>query len=294
MRQKIFKGAATALITPFTKDGTGIDYESFGKIIDFQIESGINALVICGTTGEASTMPDKEHIAVMKYAIEKINKRVPVICGVGSNDTMHGINLAVQTEKMGADALLVVTPYYNKTSQEGLYRHFKMTAEVVGIPLILYNVPSRTNLNINPETLVRLAEIKNIVAIKECNINQLADVKRLMPEDFSIYSGNDDQIIYNLAVGGNGVISVLSNIMPAYTSQMTEKYFNGDITGSCKMQLDAMPLINALFSEVNPIPVKAAMKLMDYCNGVVRMPLVDISNKNLEILKNEMTKFNLI
>ena len=292
MKKVIFKGTATALITPFTNDG--IDYESFGKLIDFQIEKGINALVICGTTGEAAAMPDDEHIEAMKFAVDKTAGRVPVICGTGSNDTKHGINLSREAQRIGADALLLVTPYYNKTSQEGLYQHFKMTAEAVDIPVIMYNVPSRTNLNMAPETVARLAAIDNIAAIKECNLTQLADVRRLTPDDFLIYSGNDDQIIYNLVMGGSGVISVLSNVMPEYTVQMTAKFFGGAIAESRKMQLDVMPLLNALTGDVNPIPVKAAMKLMGYCNGILRLPLVELQEKNLAVLKNEMAKWNLI
>ena len=292
MKTKIFTGAATALVTPFTENG--IDYENFGRLIDMQIEQGINALVICGTTGEASTMPDEEHLAVLKFAIDKIAKRVPVICGTGSNDTLHGIELCKEAEALGADALLCVTPYYNKTTQEGLYQHFKAMADAVSIPMILYNVPTRTGINLAPTTIARLAEIDNIVAVKECNLTQMADVRRLTPEDFSIYSGNDDQIPYNLVMGGSGVISVLSNIAPAYVVEMIEKFFAGDVAGCRKMQLDAIPLCNALFSEVNPIPAKAAVEMMGYCNGIVRMPLVPISEKNREILYAEMKNFGLI
>ena len=292
MRKEIFKGAATALITPFTQ--TGVDWDSFEKLINIQIEAGINALVICGTTGEASTMPDDEHLEVIRFAVEKAAGRVPIIGGTGSNDTRHGIKLSQGAEAFGADALLLVTPYYNKTSQEGLYQHFKALADSVNIPIVLYNVPTRSSVNISPETTAQLAQIDNIVAVKECNLAQLADVRRLTPEDFSIYSGNDDQILYNLAMGGSGVISVLSNIMPAYTTRMTSKYFSGDIEGSRKMQLDAMPLINALFCDVNPIPVKAAMALMGYCNGLLRMPLINMAADKLSVLKNEMAKFNLI
>lgn len=292
MKYQNFKGAATALITPFTE--SGVDYDSFGRLIDMQIQQGIHALVVCGTTGEASTMPDEEHMAVMKFAISKTAGRVPVICGTGSNDTTHGIHLSRGAEKLGADMLLLVTPYYNKTSQEGLYQHFKATAESVSIPVMLYNVPSRTGINMTAATVARLAEIDNIVAVKECNLNQLAEVRRLTPEDFAIYIGNDDQALYCLAAGGSGVISVLSNIAPKYVAEMTEKFFAGDIEGSRKMQLDALPLCSALFSDVNPIPVKAAAKLMGYGTGLLRMPLVDLSAQNLEILKAEMKQFGLI
>ncbi len=277
MKTKIFTGAATALVTPFTENG--IDFENFGRLIEMQIEQGINALVICGTTGEASTMPDAEHISVLKFAIDKVAKRVPVICGTGSNDTLHGIELCKEAEALGADALLCVTPYYNKTTQEGLYQHFKAT---------------RTGINIAPATIARLAEIDNIVAVKECNLAQMADVRRLTPEDFSIYSGNDDQVPYNLVMGGSGVISVLSNLAPAYVVEMIAKFYAGDVAGCRKMQLDAIPLCNALFSEVNPIPAKAAMEMMGYCNGIVRMPLVPISEKNRDVLRAEMKAFGLI
>lgn len=292
MKTKIFTGAATALVTPFTENG--VDFENFGRLIEMQIEQGINALVVCGTTGEASTMPDAEHISVLKFAIEKVAKRVPVICGTGSNDTAHGIELCKEAEALGADALLCVTPYYNKTTQEGLYQHFKAMADAVSIPMILYNVPTRTGINIAPATVARLAEVENIVAVKECNLTQMADVRRLTPEDFSIYSGNDDQIPYNLVMGGSGVISVLSNVAPAYVVEMTKKFFDGDIAGCRKMQLDAIPLCNALFCEVNPIPAKAAVEMMGYCNGIVRMPLVPISEKNKEVLRAEMKAFGLI
>ncbi len=292
MKTKIFTGAATAIATPFSD--TGVDYESFGRHIEMQIENGINALVVCGTTGEASTMPDEEHLAVIKFAIDKVAGRVPVICGTGSNDTVHGTALSIAAEKLGADAVLLVSPYYNKSSQEGLYRHFKIIAESIKIPVILYNVPTRTGVNIAPATIARLAELPNIVAVKECNLAQMAEVRRLVPEDFSIYSGNDDQVPYNLVMGGSGVISVLSNIAPKYTVEMVKKFFDGDVEGCRKMQLDALPLCNALFSDVNPIPIKAALKLMGYCNGKLRLPLVEISEKNLELLKTEMTKFGLI
>jgi len=292
MKTRIFEGAATALVTPFTE--SGIDYVSFGELIEMQIEQGIDALVVCGTTGEASTMPDDEHLEVIKYAIDKVNKRVPVICGTGSNDTAHGIRLAQEAEKHGADALLIVTPYYNKSSQEGLYQHFKVIADSVKTPIILYNVPSRTSVNLAPATISRLAEIENIVAIKECNINQLADVRRLTPPDFLIYSGNDDQVIYNLVMGGSGVISVVSNLAPKYMADMVGKYVSGDVEGARRRQLNVLPLCSALFCDVNPIPVKAAAALMGYGNGLLRMPLVSMSESNLEFLKREMTEFGLI
>lgn len=293
MKKTIFTGAGTALITPFTEDG--VDYDSLGKLIEFQISEGIDAIVSCGTTGEASTMPDDEHLEVIKYTVEKVAGRVPVIAGTGSNDTRHSIKLSEKAAEYGADAILSVTPYYNKTTQRGLYEHFKATADSVDIPVVLYNVPSRTGVNINPETVLELYGVENIVAVKECNISQLAELARIMPEDFSIYSGNDDQVIYNLIAGGKGIISVLSNVVPKYVHQMTSKYFaDHDIEGCRRMQLDALPLINAIMCEVNPIPVKTAVSLMGMCEDRVRMPLVTMSEKNRPRLVEEMKKFNLI
>mgnify|MGYP000930992353 FL=1 len=292
MRKPIFTGSGVAIVTPFKDDR--VDYEKLEELIEFQIKEGTDCIVVCGTTGEASTMPDEEHISVIKFTVEKVNKRVPVIAGTGSNDTRHAIKLSKEAEEVGADALLSVTPYYNKTTQKGLYEHFKAIAESIRIPVVLYNVPSRTNLNINPETMKALSEIENIVAVKECNLSQVGDVINLCGSDFTVYSGEDANVLPLLALGGKGVISVMANIIPKDTHDLVAKFMDGDIEGSRKIQLKALNLIKALFIEVNPIPVKAAMNLMGMNVGKCRMPLVDMSEKNLEILKKSMQDYGLI
>ncbi|HEY9062616.1 MAG TPA: 4-hydroxy-tetrahydrodipicolinate synthase [Pseudobacteroides sp.] len=292
MTKPIFTGSGVAIVTPFTDDG--IDFNKLGELIDYQIREGTDALVICGTTGEASTMPDEEHKAAIKFAVEKVNKRVPVIAGTGSNDTRHAIELSKYAEEVGADAILSVTPYYNKTSQRGLVEHFKAIANSIKIPVILYNVPSRTNLNICPETVKALSEIDNIVAIKECNINQVGDIINLCGDKITVYSGNDDLVVPLLSLGGKGVISVMANIIPKDTHDMVAKYLSGDVEGSKNLQLKTLNLIKALFVDVSPIPVKAAMNLMGMNVGSCRMPLVDMSDKNLDILKNSMKEYGLL
>jgi len=291
-RKRVFTGSGVAIVTPFKDDG--VDFEKLGELIEFQIREGTDALIICGTTGEASTMPDEEHKTVIKFAVEKVNKRIPVIAGTGSNDTRHAIELSRYAEEVGADAILSVTPYYNKTTQKGLYEHFKAIAKSISIPVILYNVPSRTNLNINPETMQALCECENIVAVKECNFHQVGEVINLCGPDFTVYSGEDAMTVPLLSLGGKGVISVMANIIPRYTRDMVHKYLNGDTESSRNMQLAVLPLLKALFSEVNPIPIKAAMNLMGLNVGKCRMPLVDMSAKNLELLKAELRKFGLI
>ncbi|MDP4180236.1 MAG: 4-hydroxy-tetrahydrodipicolinate synthase [Bacillota bacterium] len=291
MTKPVFTGSGVAIVTPFTDDG--IDFSKLGELIDFQIREGTDSIVICGTTGEASTMPDAEHKATIKYAVEKVNKRVPVIAGAGSNDTRHAIALSRYAEEVGADAILSVTPYYNKTSQKGLYEHFKAIANSIKIPVILYNVPSRTNLNINVETVKSLSQIENIVAIKECNINQVGDIINLCGEDFTVYSGNDDLILPLLAMGGKGVISVMANIIPKDTHDLVAKFLEGDLEGSKKLQLKTLDLIKALFIDVSPIPVKAAMNLMGMNVGKCRMPLVELNEKNLDALKLAMKTYGL-
>ena len=273
MKKTIFKGAATAIVTPLTKDG--IDYEQFGRLIDWQIEEGIDAIVVCGTTGEASTLTDEEHRDAIAYAVKKVNGRVPVIAGTGSNDTAYAIELTQFACEAGADAILLVTPYYNKATQKGLIESFRAVADVSTKPIILYNVPSRTGCNILPATAAILAEHPNIVAIKEAsgNISQIAELAALTRGKLEIYSGNDDQIVPIMSLGGIGVISVLSNPMPKATAELCRKFFEGDVAGAAKMQLDLLPLINALFCEVNPIPVKAAMAAMGYCENYLRLPL---------------------
>lgn len=292
MRKPIFTGSGVAIVTPFTDDG--VDFGKLEELIEFQIKEGTDALIICGTTGEASTMPDDEHKSVIKFAVEKVKGRIPVIAGTGSNDTRHAIELSKYAEEVGSDAILTVTPYYNKTTQKGLYEHFKAIANSIKIPVVLYNVPSRTNLNINPETVKALSEIENIVAVKECNLSQVGDIINLCGKDFTVYSGNDDQVVPLLAMGGKGVISVMANIIPKDTHNLVSKFLEGDIEGSREIQLKALNLIKALFIEVSPIPIKAAMNLMGMNVGKCRMPLVDISEKNLTILKNSMEEYGLI
>ena len=283
-KKRVFEGAATALVTPLTENG--IDYDAFGKLIDWQIDSGIDALVICGTTGEASTLNDEDHIAAIAYAAKRINKRVPLIAGTGSNDTAHAIKLATLAEKAGADSLLVVTPYYNKTSQRGLIRYYTDIADAVSIPIILYNVPSRTGVNIEPATFVALADHPNIVAIKEANgnLSKIVETMSLVNGKLDLYSGNDDQIVPLLSLGGCGVISVLSNLLPQETHELCASFFRGDVTKSASMQFKYLKLINALFSDVNPIPVKAAMAAMGYCENYLRAPLLPMEDTAREKL----------
>ncbi|MEG6586636.1 4-hydroxy-tetrahydrodipicolinate synthase [Dendrosporobacter sp. 1207_IL3150] len=292
MRKSLFIGSAVAIVTPFHNDA--VNYPALAELIEFQIKGGSDAIVVCGTTGEASTMPDDEHIDVIKFAVEKINKRVPVIAGTGSNDTRHAIELTKAAEAVGADGILSVTPYYNKATQKGLYEHFKIIANNVNIPIVLYNVPSRTNLNMNPETIKALSEIDNIIAVKECNLGQVGDVVNLCGEDFSVYSGDDNTILPVLSLGGKGVISTMANIIPQDTHNIVTKFFQGDINGAIKMQLNALNLIKALFSEVNPIPIKAAVNLLGYKAGECRMPLTELSESNLAILRAEMKNYGLI
>lgn len=284
----IFKGSAVALVTPFTENG--VDFEKLGKLVEYHIENHTDALVVCGTTGEATTMSDDEQLAVIKYVVDKVQKRIPVIAGTGSNNTAHSIYLSQKAEKLGADALLIITPYYNKANQRGLKLHFEEIAKSVHLPIILYNVPGRTSMNIKPSLVAELAKIDNIVAVKEASgdLAQVAEIARLVPDDFAIYSGNDDSIVQLLSVGGSGVISVLANVCPKETHDLVQKFLDGDIEGSRKLQLDMMPLINALFIEVNPIPVKTAMNLLGFEVGNLRLPLAEMDEKNLEVLRQEL------
>ena len=295
MKHTIFKGAAVALITPFNADGT-INYDEFGKIIDDQIAGGTDAIVVCGTTGEPSTMPDEENIEAMQFAVDYTKKRVPVIAGTGSNDTAYCIELSEKAEKMGADALLLVTPYYNKCTQKGLKLHYEAVASKVDLPMILYSVKSRTGVNIAPETLAELSKIDNIVAVKEASgdISQVAKIAALCGDRLDIYSGNDDQIIPVLALGGVGVISVLSNVAPRLTHDMVMDYLNGNTEKALASQLSVLDLVDALFCEVNPIPVKTAMNLLGYNAGPLRLPLCEMEEKNLETLKAALKHHNLI
>ena len=294
MKKTIFTGAATAIITPMNE--SGVDYESFGRLIDWQIEEGIDAIVVAGTTGEASTLTDEEHKECIRFAVEKVGGRVPVIAGTGSNDTAYAIELSKYAEEVGADALLLVTPYYNKATQNGLIASFTAVADAVSIPCILYNVPSRTGCNILPKTVKELAKHPNIVAIKEAsgNISQIAELAALVGDDIDIYSGNDDQIVPILSLGGKGVISVLSNPMPKETSLMCKMFFEGDIAGARKLQLELLPFVNALFSEVNPIPVKACMNEMGFCKNDIRLPLTEMEQEHRNTLKEIMRGHGLI
>lgn len=294
MKNTIFKGCGTAIATPFTEDG--VNFEEFGKLLEEQIKQEVDAIIVCGTTGESATMTDKERKDTIKFAIDKVAKRAKVIAGTGSNNTRAAIELSKYAESVGADGILVVTPYYNKTTQAGLIEHYKAIAEAVTLPIIMYSVPSRTGVNINPETCVELSKIKNIVAIKEAsgNLSQVAKIAALCRDNLDIYSGNDDQIVPILSLGGKGVISVLSNVMPRYTHDMTQKFFDGKILEATQMQLDAIDLIEALFSEVNPIPVKYALNLMGYNYGKPRLPLVELSVKNQERMREAMKNHNLI
>ena len=295
MKKTIFTGAGVAIVTPMNEDGS-INFDKLGELIDFNIENGTDAIVICGTTGESATMTDEEHIACIKYAVERTNHRVPVIAGTGSNHTEYAVNLSKKAEELGADALLCVTPYYNKTSQAGLIAHFTAIANAVNIPIILYNVPSRTGVNILPETLVKLAEIDNITAVKEAsgNISQVAKIAALCGDKIDIYSGNDDQIVPIMSLGGKGVISVLSNCMPKETHEITALCLENKYDEARKLQLELLDFINALFSDVNPIPVKEALNLMGFNAGECRLPLVKMSDEKIEKLKATMNKLGLI
>lgn len=291
----IFKGSAVALVTPFDESGN-INFEKIKELVEFQIANGTDAIVACGTTGEASTMNDDEHLSAIKAIVDAVDKRIPVIAGTGGNDTAHSIYMSQEAEKLGADALLIITPYYNKANKSGLRKHFVSIANSVKLPIILYNVPSRTKVNIPPALVADLANnVDNIVALKEAcgDLAQVAEVCRLVPEGFAVYSGNDDSILPLLSVGGSGVISVLANICPRETHDLVAKFFEGDIDGSRKLQLGMKPLIDALFIEVNPVPVKTAVNLMGFNVGDLRLPLAEMEEQNLEVLKRELVNWGL-
>lgn len=287
-----FTGSGVAIVTPF--DGLKTNYDELGRLIEYHISNKTDSIIICGTTGEASTMPDAEHLAAIEYTVKKVNKRIPVIAGTGSNDTAHAIELTKKAEELGADGILSVTPYYNKTTQNGLVQHFTAIAESVKIPVILYNVPSRTGMSFSIDTLKKLAKVENIAAVKEAsgNISYMAKVAAEVPELY-IYSGNDDMIVPALSLGGKGVISVVANILPEETHNICEYYFNGDVEKSRDLQLKMLDLINSLFIEVNPVPIKTAMNLLGFNAGNLRMPLVEMDSTNLETLKKSMTDFGL-
>lgn len=292
----IFRGAGVAIVTPMKANGE-VDYDQFRDLIEFQIAGGTDSIVVCGTTGEASTLTHEEHLDVIKYCVEVVAGRIPVIAGTGSNCTQTAIYLSREAAKYGVDGLLLVSPYYNKATQNGLYAHFKAVAESVDIPILLYNVPSRTGCNILPETIVRLCkDVKNIVGVKEAsgNISQITQLAALAEGKVDIYSGNDDQIVPILALGGLGVISVLSNVAPRQTHEICEKFFQGDVAGSRKLQLEAINLCSALFCEVNPIPIKKALELMGKCSGYLRMPLTEMEEKNTLRLKTAMEQYGIL
>ena len=294
MKKILFKGCGTAISTPFKNDG--INYDEFKKLIEFQINQNVDSIIVCGTTGESATMSDDEKKDVIKFVVDTVNKRVPVIAGTGSNNTKKAIELSKYAESVGADGLLIVTPYYNKTTQNGLIEHYHAIAKEVSLPIILYNVPSRTGLNIEPETCLELSKIDNIVAIKEAssNISQIAKIASLCKDNLYIYSGNDDQIVPILSLGGIGVISVLSNIKPKFVHDMIYDYLNGNIESAKEKQLKSLSLINMLFSEVNPIPIKEALNILGFNYGIPRLPLIKLSNSKKEKLENIIKEFNQI
>ncbi len=292
----LFKGAGVAIVTPMNENKE-VNFEKLAELLEFQISNGTDAIISCGTTGEASTLTHEEHLEVIKFCVDKVAGRVPVIAGTGSNCTNTASYLSVESEKLGADGLLIVGPYYNKATQNGLYEHFKTIADAVKIPIILYNVPSRTGCNIAPQTVVRLCkDVENIVGVKEAsgNIAQVAELAALANGCVDIYSGNDAEIVPILSLGGAGVISVLSNVAPKQTHDMCQKYFEGDVVGSCKLQLDAIELCGALFCEVNPIPVKKALNLMGMEAGPLRMPLTEMEEANTDRLRKAMKNYGIL
>lgn len=295
MKQPVFTGAAVAIITPMHADGT-VNFEELGRIIDDQIAHGTDAIVICGTTGESAALSHEEHVECIRFAVKHTAKRVPVIAGTGSNDTAFAIEISKEAEEACADALLLVTPYYNKTSQAGLIAHYTAIANAVTLPCIIYNVPSRTGVNLQPATLAELAKLPNVNAVKEAsgNISQVADVAALCGEELNIYSGNDDQIVPILSLGGKGVISVLSNVAPQQAHDICAAWFSGDTAKSLELQLKALPLCHALFTDVNPIPVKWAMNRLGWNAGPLRLPLVEPSAAVQQSLENEMKAYGVL
>ncbi|MCM1175591.1 MAG: 4-hydroxy-tetrahydrodipicolinate synthase [Blautia sp.] len=292
----IFKGAGVAIVTPFHEDGS-VNFEKFAELVEFQIENGTDAIIVCGTTGESSTLTHEEHLEVIKFCAETVKGRVPVVAGTGSNCTDTAVYLSTEAEKYGVDGLLLVTPYYNKATQKGLFEHYKKIADSVKLPIILYNVPSRTGCNILPQTAVKLcSEVHNIVGIKEAsgNIAQITKLAALAQGKIDIYSGNDDQILPILALGGKGVISVLSNVAPKQTHDICAKFFAGDVEGSCREQLRAIEMCDALFCEVNPIPVKTALNMMGKGAGTLRRPLCEMEEANVEKLRAAMKNYGIL
>ncbi len=292
MKKPVFTGAAVAIVTPFREDG--VDFDRLGALCEMHVAAGTDAIVVAGTTGEASTMPDEEHLLVIAYVVKRIAGRIPVIAGTGSNDTAHGVHLCKEAEKLGADALLLVSPYYNKASQKGLYLHFKAMADAVRIPIVLYNVPSRTGVNIAPETVASLSRIPNVVGLKECNTAQAPEVAHLCGDGIVLYSGEDGQVLPILSLGGKGVISVMANIIPADTHRMVASYLSGDLAEALRLQLATVPLVKALFCDVNPIPVKAALNLLGHPVGECRLPLCAMSDSALAGLRAALVGYGLL
>ncbi len=294
MKDIVFRGAGVAIITPFTEDG--INFDALGQIIEDQIAGGTDAIVITGTSGESATMTDAEHKAAIKYAVDKVAGRIPVVAGTGSNETAYAIQLSQYAEKVGADALLVVTPYYNKCTQKGLIQHYTAVADAVNIPIIMYNVPSRTGVNIQISTYKKLSEHPRIVGVKEASgdLSAIAKIRHACGDDLAVYSGNDDQIIPILSLGGQGVISVLSNVAPKETHDICQLYFDGKVQEAAKMQVDFIDLIGALFCEVNPIPVKVAMRMKGYDAGILRLPLTEMEPEHEELLRKCMEAHKLL
>ncbi len=292
MKKILFKGCGTAISTPF--DENGVNLKEFERLIENQIQNKVDAIIVCGTTGESSTMTTEEKKQAIECAVKTANGRIPIIAGTGGNNTNQVIENSKLAESLGVDGLLIVTPYYNKCTQKGLVEHYKVIAQSVSLPIILYSVPSRTGVNIEPKTCLELSKIENIVAIKEAsgNISQVAEIAHLCEDNLHIYSGNDDQILPILSLGGLGVISVLSNVKPEYTHNIVQNFFSGNIEKATKMQLDALPLIKALFSEVNPIPVKAALNIQGYDFGIPRLPLTPMTAEKMEVLKKELNNLN--
>jgi 4-hydroxy-tetrahydrodipicolinate synthase len=291
----LFKGSGVAIVTPFT-DNNEVNCTKLAELIEWHIQQGTDAIIACGTTGESPTLSDQEHKKVIECAIETVNKRIPVIAGSGSNDTAYAIQMSKHAEDVGADGLLVITPYYNKPTQKGLIANFTAIADAVSTPIVMYNVPGRTGCNLLPATVAELAKHKNIRGVKEAsgNIAQVAEIARLMPEDFFLYSGNDDMVVPLLSLGGLGVISVVANIAPKDTHDMVQNYLDGKIHDACALQLKMKPLIDALFCETNPIPVKTAMNLIGKAVGNLRLPLVDMTDDHLALLKQRMQEYGLI
>lgn len=292
---ELFEGSGVAIITPFTKDDK-VDFATLGELLEYHVQNNTDAIIICGTTGESATLSDKEHKAAIKYAVEIIDGRIPVIAGTGSNDTSYAVAMSQYAESVGVDALLVVTPYYNKTTERGLIKHFTVIADSVNIPIILYNVPSRTNMSLEASTVAELAKHKNICGIKEASgdLGLVTEIIRLCPSDFYLYSGNDDIVVPTLSVGGRGIISVVANILPGETHEMVRSYLDGDTKKSLELQLKMKRLIDSLFIEPNPIPVKTAMNLLGKEVGELRLPLCDMSEENLKVLTDSMSDYGLL